>query len=228
MLYPTIVLENYENKGFGIYTTEKIPAGSVIWLPCKNCISYDASYFSNMSEEEVQYVEDKAYYMTNGDLLMPCSIGRFMNHSCSANILEYGLDFGVAVRDIEAGEEITSDYRRWLNDKPWEMKCYCGTETCIGMVSPQMGYDEKLQAFWYERIKSVLPLVGKVTQPLHDIAMDCSHIYKDIVTNQFDYSFPCDDSITIRRPKYLVYLSSKELYDEMVEDAKPEEAAIAA
>jgi SET domain-containing protein len=38
-----------------------------------------------------------------------------------------------ALRDINAGEELTVDYAQF-SDKDWSMKCNCGAESCKGIV----------------------------------------------------------------------------------------------
>jgi SET domain-containing protein len=40
----------------------------------------------------------------------------------------------VALRAIEAGEEITYDYAATMHDDPWEMKCNCGALECRGTI----------------------------------------------------------------------------------------------
>jgi SET domain-containing protein len=38
-----------------------------------------------------------------------------------------------ALRDIEAGEELTADYAQF-STKDWEMKCNCSADDCKGEV----------------------------------------------------------------------------------------------
>lgn len=57
------------------------------------------------------------------------------NHSCDPNA---SFDEGgllVAVREIEPGEEITYDYvAHPLPASPWNFKCGCGAERCVGWI----------------------------------------------------------------------------------------------
>ena len=39
----------------------------------------------------------------------------------------------VALRDIEAGEELTGDYAQY-SPKSWTMECNCGTPNCVKVV----------------------------------------------------------------------------------------------
>ncbi|MCA9347648.1 SET domain-containing protein-lysine N-methyltransferase [Candidatus Saccharibacteria bacterium] len=51
------------------------------------------------------------------------------NHSCEPNM---GKNH-VALRNIEAGEELTVDYTQF-SDKDWSMECNCGAKSCKGVV----------------------------------------------------------------------------------------------
>lgn len=65
----------------------------------------------------------------------------FINHSCNPNIGIFGNIISVAMRDIEAGEELTSDYAIWLSDNSYKLKCFCKTANCRNTIT---GNDWKL------------------------------------------------------------------------------------
>jgi len=56
---------------------------------------------------------------------------RYVNHSCDSNTVVRGF-CDVAVRDIAAGEEVTSDYS--LDGSGASFACACGAEGCRGSV----------------------------------------------------------------------------------------------
>lgn len=56
---------------------------------------------------------------------------RYVNHSCDNNTVVQGLS-DVAVRDIEPGEEITSDYE--LDSSGTAFNCSCGAANCRGVI----------------------------------------------------------------------------------------------
>ena len=62
-----------------------------------------------------------------------------LNHSCEPNLGLQGQIVFVAMRDIEAGEELTIDYAM-TDDEPYEMSCVCGTESCRTVIT---GHDWK-------------------------------------------------------------------------------------
>ncbi len=57
----------------------------------------------------------------------------FLNHSCEPNVGFAGNVVLVAMRDIAAGEEITTDYALF-DDYDGSMPCRCGTPSCRGVV----------------------------------------------------------------------------------------------
>jgi uncharacterized protein len=58
----------------------------------------------------------------------------FINHSCEPNVGFAGNIVLVAMRDIRAGEELTTDYALF-DDHDQAMECRCGTPSCRGTVS---------------------------------------------------------------------------------------------
>ena len=65
---------------------------------------------------------------------------RYINHSCAPNC--HTEQFGntiwiVAIKDIQAGEELTYNYEYGIDDEPAE-PCHCGANNCCGYIlAPQ-------------------------------------------------------------------------------------------
>ena len=57
----------------------------------------------------------------------------FINHSCEPNVGFAGNIVLVAMRDISAGEELTTDYALF-DDYDGSMECQCGTPLCRGTI----------------------------------------------------------------------------------------------
>ena len=58
--------------------------------------------------------------------------GCYLNHSCDPNAMRHGVKV-FAWRSIDAGEEVTIDYRlNPFDGDSWP--CYCGSVTCTGVV----------------------------------------------------------------------------------------------
>jgi SET domain-containing protein len=58
----------------------------------------------------------------------------FLNHSCAPNVGFAGNVVLVAMRDVAAGEELTTDYALFDNCDD-VMACGCGTASCRGTIS---------------------------------------------------------------------------------------------
>jgi hypothetical protein len=84
----------------------------------------------------------------------------FSNHSCEPNIGVRGQIVFVAMRDIEAGEELTHDWAT-TDDDTYRLECRCGAPTCRRIITGQDWQRKDLQEkygrymSWYllEKIK---------------------------------------------------------------------------
>ena len=84
----------------------------------------------------------------------------FSNHSCDPNIGVQGQIVFVAMRDIQAGEELTHDWAT-TDDDAYEMACHCGSRQCRKIITGQDWRRQELQEkyrdymSWYlqEKIK---------------------------------------------------------------------------
>lgn len=57
-----------------------------------------------------------------------------ISHSCDANVGFSGQVTYVAIRDVEAGEELCHDYAM-ARTAPYSMACLCGTDRCRSTVT---------------------------------------------------------------------------------------------
>jgi SET domain-containing protein len=67
------------------------------------------------------------------------------NHSCEPNLGFSGQIGLVAMRDIQAGEQLCFDYAMSDGGPYDEFDCFCGSSTCRGKIT---GNDWKLPALW--------------------------------------------------------------------------------
>ncbi len=68
----------------------------------------------------------------------------YLNHSCDPNVGIQGQIVFVAMRDIEAGEELTHDWAT-TDDEDYEMRCKCGAENCRGVITGRDWRRKELQ-----------------------------------------------------------------------------------
>ena len=60
----------------------------------------------------------------------------FSNHSCDPNIGVRGQIVFVAMRDIDAGEELTHDWAT-TDDDDYQLECCCGADACRRRITGQ-------------------------------------------------------------------------------------------
>ena len=67
-----------------------------------------------------------------------------VNHSCDPN-LGWGEEGLVALRDIVAGEELSTDYALAISDSEYLLRCHCQTYRCRQLVTGDDWQIEALQ-----------------------------------------------------------------------------------
>jgi len=94
-----------------------------------------------------------------------------INHACNSNLMPVfvdGIYFDVAVRDIEAGEEILLDYRMLYSSFERNEPCRCHTKGCarhiLGGVNPTMDVPGK----WFLNLSQAVKRIFDVPQPLFE------------------------------------------------------------
>lgn len=109
----------------GVFATKDFKKGEIVlkWTP----------KFLGKSEVEKLRNDQRhyAYKAGKNKYFLMQSPEKFVNHSCEANtrVKNY---CDVAVRDIEKGEEITSDYGK---SNPISFECKCGSKNCRGVIN---------------------------------------------------------------------------------------------
>jgi uncharacterized protein len=121
----TIGSQSFEVKestiqGKGLFAKGKIAKGEAV-------VEWHPKVLTKEEASKLPAVEQKHYLYPDGDkLLYMQEPERYVNHSCDANTHVVNRS-DVASRDIEKGEEITSDY---LDLDTEDFACSCGTSKC--------------------------------------------------------------------------------------------------
>jgi hypothetical protein len=197
MLYDVIRPTRSGISRFGMTTTRPIPAGTIVWHPCHACAVWSAAELATMRPEIVAWLEEFGYWLTDGSIVTACQSGYTFNHSCDSSLLDYGLDFSIAVRDIAVGEELTIDYRTLRNEQGWKFLCHCRTG------SPE------LKAYWEDKLRPALAMAGQREQPLRPTLVTQSQSYRSwLMTDEFAVGrhSVCDPRPGLSGPARLAYL----------------------
>lgn len=115
-------------EGKGVFATSFIPKREVI-------IEFTGQAYTKTEYIELLNPKNCHFLQINQDCFMGPSgkADDLINHSCNPNggvVYEDAKVFLIAIRDIQANEEITFDYSTTMDEGHWEMDCICGERTC--------------------------------------------------------------------------------------------------
>ena len=120
--------------GRGLFAVAPIAAGEVVAVKGGHIVDTDTMLAlpEKLRNSEIQIAEGLHLVALTDDEYEPVML--FINHSCEPNVGFAGNVVLVAMRDIEADEELTTDYA--LFDIPTTtMTCSCGTPSCRGTIT---------------------------------------------------------------------------------------------
>lgn len=136
-----------EHKGFGVRTKKDIPKKTLI-LEYTGEVLFLETFRQRM---QTIYKTDQHHYCLelSGGLVLDGhrmgSLCRFVNHSCKPNcgmakVYVDGLPRMIlqAEEEIQAGSELTYDYKFDNFEDMTPQQCFCGADTCRGTLSAQM------------------------------------------------------------------------------------------
>lgn len=148
--------------GLGVFATRTIPKGTIVWVLDQLDQRLSPERMKRLGEHYGAILDRYGWTTATGERVLCWDLARWINHSCEPNVLSSGWDFDVAVCDIEAGTELTSDYGA-LNLEG-SFACCCGAPACRGQVHP--GDFERFAEQWDARVREALPTLTRVSQPL--------------------------------------------------------------
>ena len=128
-------------QGRGLFATQPIRKGEIV------CVK-GGHIFDRRTLDAVKDILGPSEIQIDQDLFIgPLTAEEregsmiFSNHSCDPNIGVKGQIVFVAMRDIDAGEELTHDWAT-TDDDTYQMDCRCGAQNCRGTIT---GHDWKLK-----------------------------------------------------------------------------------
>lgn len=141
---PGAVVKESSIEGRGLFAATPISKGEIV------CIK-GGHIFDRRTLEHVTKTLGPAEIQIGDDLFIgPLTEEEregsmiFSNHSCEPNIGVQGQIVFVALRDIEAGEELTHDWAT-TDDDNYEMECRCGATSCRKVITGQDWRKKELQ-----------------------------------------------------------------------------------
>jgi hypothetical protein len=167
MLHPDTELRFISAElGYGVVATRLIRRGTITWVRdgLDQVIAPDR--IAELPDDFRCLLEKYTTRELSGNHILTWDLGRFVNHACNAKCLDPSGDSRVeiAVRDIAAGEQLTSDYAN-VNLWPHEsFACHCGAHECRKWVTPDDAMRES--PHWRELLLEAAGHSNRVSQPL--------------------------------------------------------------
>jgi len=148
--------------GMGVVATSRIPKGTITWVRDTLDLGVSRADFRRLPELFRAGLHKYTYVTGAGEHVLCWDHGRYMNHSCEPTCMSPGFDLEIAIRDIQAGEELTGDYAIYNIESGFD--CLCGARLCRGRVEPhdRLGLVDR----WDRVVRDALFLLPTVTQPL--------------------------------------------------------------
>jgi len=114
-------------KGYGVVATQFIPKGTITWVmdPLDQVFSPDRIRQFDPFFQDILYTY--SYRDHKGDFVLCWDHSRFVNHSFHSNCMSTAYNIELAIRDIQAGEELTDDYGYLNVTEPFECIAEPGT-----------------------------------------------------------------------------------------------------
>jgi hypothetical protein len=116
----------------GMFAIESILKGEVVFIK-GGCILKREQIFSTEVINSYLSIDD-LYFLGATNLEEEERIKLYINHSCSPNCGIRGEITFVAMRDINANEELTIDYA-FLDNEDYSFPCTCGERCCRSVVT---------------------------------------------------------------------------------------------
>ncbi|MCB9480680.1 MAG: SET domain-containing protein-lysine N-methyltransferase [Desulfobacteraceae bacterium] len=163
MIHPDTTIKNINPIiGNGVFALKDIPKGTIIVARDTYDLVINENEFLKLDPVLKNSMETYMYRDKNKNFVLSWDHAKYMNHSCCSNTMMTDYDLEIAVRDIKAGEEITTEYGILNIVESYEI--YCGCKNCRKILKTD---DLKTYGdIWDQTIKESLLLINTVAQPL--------------------------------------------------------------
>lgn len=123
----------------GIFAKEKISKGEIVCIKGGHILRRNEIYSSSVIN--CYHPISDEYFLGALSAEEEENVKIYINHSCDPNCGLRGEITFVAMRDINANEELTFDYAM-LDNEDYEFKCLCGSPNCRKIIR---GHDWKIK-----------------------------------------------------------------------------------
>jgi uncharacterized protein len=117
-----------EIEGIGLFADQFIPKGTLVqkFVPGFDLIFSEKDLKKLSGVQKVEFLKYAYKNKNTGKYILCADNTRFLNHSDNPNLISDNPneEIDIAAKDIQAGEELTVDYRDFDEDFDFKMKNY--------------------------------------------------------------------------------------------------------
>ena len=134
LISPKAEVKDSSIHGRGLFALEPIQKGEIVCIKGGHIFNRETleAVAQSLGPAEIQVAENLFIGPLDEQEREGSMI--FSNHSCEPNIGVKGQIVFVAMRDIDAGEELTHDWAT-TDDDDYEMECKCGALSCRRIIT---------------------------------------------------------------------------------------------
>lgn len=148
--------------GRGVFATRFIPKGTLTYVQDRLEILIPPGDPRLNDPAYKDLIETYSFIDGNGVRIISWDNAKYVNHCCRCNTMSTGYGFEIAIRDIEAEEEITDEYGMF--NFSYKMELSCENTPCRKVISGSdiLTYYEE----WDRKVTAALQEYLNVDQPL--------------------------------------------------------------
>jgi SET domain-containing protein len=120
---PKVKVRHTRKYGKGVFALAPIRKGEIVAV-------FDGPIYDEDFDDWTRDLQNHAIQIGRAKWRDSKGLARWINHSCEPNCGVKSLVKIVAMRRIEAGEQITWDYEMTEKSDWWRMRCRCGSSMC--------------------------------------------------------------------------------------------------
>jgi hypothetical protein len=166
MIHPDTTIKTINPAiGKGVFALKDIPKGTIMVARDPFDIVIEEKKFNILPSVLKDSLETYMYRDKFKNFVLSWDHAKYMNHSCCANTMMTDYDLEITVKDIKAGQEITTEYGLLNILDSYEICCGCKNCRKILKTNDIETYGD----LWDEIIKESLLLINKADQPLMEV-----------------------------------------------------------
>ena len=163
MIHPHTEIRFINDKvGYGVVATKFIPKGTITWALDKLDRIFTPRQIRGMHKLYKNILDTYTYRNAKGNYVLCWDNARFVNHSSNSNCITTAYEFELAVRDIQAGEELTDDYGYLNLEEAFDVLPEAGTDRTTVYPDDLL----RLYPLWDAKLLEAMRVFGQVHQPL--------------------------------------------------------------